>query len=313
MKKLTHLTVFLCAVCIFVNGCGGKSQEDLDTELANAWAEGNINLVHQLLNEGADPNIQVVDSTGKEHSIIISASAKGDTETIRLLVEAGADLNAVDQNGQTPLHTAACTQTAKLLLELGSDVNAKDNNRLTPLHQADNKDIASLLLKKGATLEAKCQNGLTPLHYAASNSQTKIVTLLLDKGADVNALDDRERTPLHYAAMTDETEVVRLLLEQGAELEIMCLDDCTPLHYAASKGQTKMAKLFLNAGIMVNICRVTIPAGTPLVEGPQGWEPDKDFIEFGPTALYLALSEGHTEVAELLRKHGGVEQAEDLL
>ena len=70
---------------------------------------------------------------------------------------------------------------AELLLAKGADVNAKDTSGSTPLSMAayaGNKDVAELLLAKGADINAKDKNGNTPLQNAASNGRTDVVDLL---------------------------------------------------------------------------------------------------------------------------------------
>ena len=81
----------------------------------------------------------------------------GCTEICDLLISKGADIEARDKNGRTPLFEACSSirskkQICELLLSKGADVNARDNQGLTPLHQAlknKHKDVAALLKKHG--------------------------------------------------------------------------------------------------------------------------------------------------------------------
>ena len=78
----------------------------------------------------------------------------------------GADVNAKDKEGKSPLHYAERKAVAELLLAKGADVNAKDNEGKTPLHCATRKDTVELLLATGADVNAKDNGGETPLHCA---------------------------------------------------------------------------------------------------------------------------------------------------
>jgi ankyrin repeat protein len=86
--------------------------------------------------------------------------------------------------------------TASLLLARGADVDARDKYGRTPLHSATTADIADLLLARGADINAKDNRGRTPLHKAAEGGENGKVALLLQRGADVNATDNGGSTPL---------------------------------------------------------------------------------------------------------------------
>jgi len=148
-----------------------------------------------------------------------------------LLLAHGADVNARDSDGRTPLYKAAADDNkdlTTLLLAHDADVNAKDNYGNTPLHRALYKDESELLLAHGADVNARDNKGQTPLHNAASDDPKdfkgkgvlKLATewdlarieVLLAHGADVNAKDNDGRTPLSYAKIG---AVAKLLQQHG--------------------------------------------------------------------------------------------------
>ncbi|MDB4712759.1 ankyrin repeat domain-containing protein [bacterium] len=93
-------------------------------------------------------------------------------------------------------------EAVKQHLADGADVNAKDKYGLTPLHHAawqGRNEIVELLIANGADVNAKDVDGGTPLHEAASDGRKEVVELLIDNGADVNVKDDRGMTPLDWA------------------------------------------------------------------------------------------------------------------
>ena len=175
------------------------------------------------------------------------AAARGCSvmEVQRLLAE-GAQVNAADASGLTPLHVAGDSETAKLLLGAGADVNAGDKNGRTPLHKAKSETV-QLLLSAGANVNARDNNGRTPLHNVTGTTQ-----LLVDAGADVNARDRDGKTPLHVAAHDYDAYWLKLLLEAGADAHAADQGGNTPLFYAAEKHFQDHAWLLLKAGAHVN-------------------------------------------------------------
>ena len=101
----------------------------------------------------------------------------------------------------------------------GADVDARNQDGYTPLHWAamdGHVETAALLLDRGADLEARDAHGATPLHGAAACEQPGTAALLLDRGADVDARDERGATPLHYALKKGHARTVEVLRKHGS-------------------------------------------------------------------------------------------------
>lgn len=146
--------------------------------------------------------------------------------TVKLLLAHGADVNATDRQGRSPLHVAPTKDSAELLLAHGVAVNTKRTDGATALHLAavyGRKEVVQVLLAHGADVNARTKVGITPLHYAKG---AEVVKLLLANGASVDATDSGGNTPLY---MADETGVVELLLAQGAKLNVRNNIGQTPL------------------------------------------------------------------------------------
>jgi hypothetical protein len=111
----------------------------------------------------------------------------------------------------------------KKLLDRGANLNAKDILGYTPLHKAamyGDIELVDLLLRYGADANAKTDKAETPLHLAASRGQADVVKMLLERGADVNARDEKGWTPLHFAAFNNHSNAAKMLLENGADANI---------------------------------------------------------------------------------------------
>ena len=135
-------------------------------------------------------------------------------------------------------------------------------------------------LAAGTNVNAKSRNGKTPLLLAANRDHKEIVELLIAKGADVNVKDKVGWTPLHDAVGQGHKEIAELLIAKGADVNAKRSDGgWTPLHFVATK---EIAELLIAAGADVNA---------------------KD--DRGDTPLNWANRAVRTELADLLRKHGG--------
>ena len=132
----------------------------------------------------------------------------GTLEEVNNAIKAGANVNARDEDGKTPLMYAARDNqnpdVIKVLLEAGADVNASDEFGGTPLMYAardnQNPDVIKVLLKAGADVNARDKYGKTPLmHAAAWNENPEIIKILIEAGADGKAKDNEGKTAFDYA------------------------------------------------------------------------------------------------------------------
>jgi ankyrin repeat protein len=148
---------------------------------------------------------------GKEGNImeyknmILAESRNGNTEAVKRLLEAGTDVNARNNLGDTPLMWAARnghTETVKLFLESSADVNANNNYGWTALMWAaryGHTETVKFLLEKGADANRENRHGNTALLFAAYEGSTEMVKLLLEAGANVNATNGEDASVLSYA------------------------------------------------------------------------------------------------------------------
>ena len=283
---------------------------------------------------GRDNQVQVYETMQE-------AAEKGDFADVKRHLKRGADVNAKDKYGQTPLLEAARNghkAVAELLIAKGADVNAKDKAGWPPLYWAcvnGSKDVVELLIAKGAIVNSKAGipgqtgGGETPLHVAASHGHKDVVELLIAKGADVNAKTRESRTattdwlfgpaneddeaafstPLQWAARYGHKAVAELLIAKGADVNARNEKGATPLHTAARYGHKAVAELLIAKGADVNA--KTEKGETPLFLALQ-LGPGDPLDDFMKRKGYLpkdefALNEDRPGMVELLKKHGARE------
>ncbi|MBI4699077.1 MAG: ankyrin repeat domain-containing protein [Nitrospirae bacterium] len=214
--------------------------------LEYAQSEGKTYIVKLLEN-------QPIDATKKLAAIFDSLTAN-DLSQIRDLIDAGADVNITADNGATPLFRASYngyTEIVKLLLAAGAEVNAvRKDNGATPLlfaTQQGHAEVVKLLLEANAGVNDASKDGRTPLLIASQKGHEEVVKLLLAAKADVNVMDkDTGRTPLFMASQDGHTGVVKLLLDKGADVNAKAVlngVDWTAIKVDKKKGPTVIVRI----------------------------------------------------------------------
>jgi ankyrin repeat protein len=252
---------------------------------------------------------------------LISASGHGQMAVVRQMIDANADVNAKDADGQTALMLASQhghLQVAEFLLANKAEFNlydvaargdveragallAGDPDRIsrkdaqdcykgeTPLHWASQHghlNVAELLVAKKAEVNARDDKGDTPLHSAAKYGHKEVAEFLLANKADVNAKNNSGNMPLHAAAGFK--DIVELLLSNKAEVSARGNDGTTPLHTAVEAGRKDVADVLLANNADVNA------------------KDDKS-----ATPLHFAAERGDNDIAELLVANNAEVDAKD--
>ena len=252
---------------------------------------------------------------------------------VEFLLAKGAEVNAKNSVGQTPLHIAAYNASisggahkdiVELLLANGADINARDQEGQTPLHCTFSRAVAELLLAKGAHINAKDNKGTTPLHHLAWDTP-EALEFLLNNGANINARNDEGQTPLHRVAEGGRTDTAKLLLARGADINAKDDKGMTALNLARNE---KMVELLRQRGEQA--AKANTPSRKPPTQDAASLAPqiieaaargDLEKIKailknnpellntkkgnaFGSTPLHFAAYNGRTEVAQYLLSTG---------
>jgi len=306
-----------------------------DAGIFLAAKTGDRTKIEQLLT--ADPAAARARNATRQTPLHYAVLAR-DPAVCKLLLERGADVDAADSDGNTPLHVAARslrTEAAKQLLAARANptlkntrgeiamnlaIYAGDNSR-----QAANDRLALVraMLTAGASPGAEDNAGMRALHFIALKGRDELLVLTFTP-ADIAARDAAGRTPLHYAALGNHTTAINWLLDHAADIRAVDKLGETPLHAAARRFRLESITRLLDAGADVNARGKD--GDTPLMLIAKHTK-DADELDFGlvaaaelliargaavdakdatgMTPLRAAEENEHPKLAELLRKHGG--------
>jgi ankyrin repeat protein len=227
----------------------------------------------RLLLEAGSPADSPDDPYG--NTALMLASFAGDAETVRLLIEHGADPHQVDQSLETALHYAAwggSTEVASLLLAAGANPGA----------------ISEILYR-------------TPLHFAASYGDPELIALLLVDGP-INSRDIDGSTPLLIATLSQQPENVRALLATNTRPDIADDAGLTPLMAAARDGQVEIARLLLDRGADPTL----VDRAGQGIEVYLNWHPTPRVLPEGSRAASLGNQPTPEDLARLDAAHAEI-------
>ncbi len=226
-------------------GTTGANSAPLKNTLISAVEGGKHKIVEQLLNRGVPPD------TGTEKNAVHVAVNRQDVDTLKLLLEFGADPDSLDSRERTAISYACFLKDdlTKLLLDFGADPNLCAPNWLPLAWAIDTNKLnqVQMLLQYGADPDGVSKNGETCLYYAAARPRASIVQELLDWGADANKKNSSGDTSLIGASQARQADNIKILLAHGA------LPNVSGLRWAAlpwivDSGDAELVRYFLEHG-----------------------------------------------------------------
>ncbi|WP_027124981.1 ankyrin repeat domain-containing protein [Gelidibacter mesophilus] len=233
MKIFHKVIILLVIAAVPLQSCGysneNKNMKNLDQDstlvLLKAVSEKNIKLVEKIL--ASKPNLEITDNKGRTALMIATYNADG--EIAKMLISAGADVNAQDDLLNSPhLYEGA----------------------------SGNLSILNMSLAHGAKFDIYNRYGGTALIPAAEKRHLEVVKILTEiPDYPIDHINKLGWTALLEAIIlgaTGETQVaiVKVLVDAGANVNIADKDGVTPLQHAKSRGMDKIVKLLMAANAL---------------------------------------------------------------
>lgn len=281
-----------------------KRDLKLNETLSKAASAGDSQKVEEMIEAGADVNF--IDKEGD--TALIRASQGESYDIVFMLLQAEANPNIQGKHKRSALMTASdggFDFIVETLIKGGADGNLADESGLTPLMIAcvqGYEKIVSILLEAEVDVEAKMDDGATALMAACLSGNQDIIKILLQKNVNINAVDIENRTALIMAAIQGHAELISILLDANAQTDIVSNEGKNAFDYALDLNKLE-AILLLKA--VDKFLSAAIDANTHLLS--ELIEVGVDINsrnEAGQSALMLASKYGQLEVVRFLLAKG---------
>ena len=262
---------------------GESLKEDLDLALLRAAANGNLECVSLLLDKGAD--INAID--GHLDNALILATGNGHTNVVELLLKRGCLPNELNSLNFSPLMKACqkgFVDIVRLLLKHISFEDAAKADSKNHIQEKSNhtqeKSNLPNIVQYTIMDVKRSPKGQTPLISSVLRNDITLVKMLLDAKAPVNETDLNKSTPLHLAASSATPDIIKLLLDANADINAKNMIGMTPLMYAITCNKIE------------NICMLLKNGADPLV------------MSGGRNVLSIAARTGTREMMQALMEAG---------
>lgn len=253
----------------------GRTALHLALEARISFDRDILRIVKLLLDSGIDANIKdskgltplhtaclpynlnVLGQSTEKRSSSLHACLSYGVKIVGMLIDKGADVNALDNIGTSPFQMVTrrrvCQATidiVSLLINHGANVNSQDNNGSTALHQVEESIVhADLLLDHGVIIDARDGKGETALLSSFERGHLHVARFLIDRGADINTRNHNGETMLHQVDSRNR-DFCPFLLDREIDINALSIHGWSPLAYCLSSKwlSKKVSKLLVEKG-----------------------------------------------------------------
>ena len=244
MKILMILMMFSVAALYGMESHDESCREFFELVKSRAYEE-----VEEILNK----DISWLYKTSAQGEMPIHIAAGSILEMVAVMVRKDKSLvHSRDKNNRTPLHEA--TKNTEYIVEYflnnGADIEAVDNNGNTPIMDALRNNVGvQKLLDRKARLDRKANNGWTVLHCATASGKTTLMDTIYEYNSNLLDVGDNDNTvPLHIAVSRGHLEAVKWLLEKKANVNMRELKGTLAVHIAILRRNLDITNLLLQHG-----------------------------------------------------------------
>lgn len=252
---------------------GPQGPKSLLDAVRQAVKDGNIDTLNRLSKEFLSVNDNVSKCVDENGDTIAHCALDKNTITLQYVIDTlHANVNAVNNQGRTPLHEAVTqnyVECCEVLLESGADDSVQSATQSTPFHTAaacGSVECMEIILKHSENPTTKVnevdRQRSSALHKCAFDGDVRVSRWLVEHGATVDAVDLTDATPLLIAVKMGQAAVVQYLLSQGADCNKQDSSGNCGLHYCAIRCDTVIADMLVKAG--ANPCFLNDAYNNPL-------------------------------------------------
>ncbi|XP_058793280.1 serine/threonine-protein phosphatase 6 regulatory ankyrin repeat subunit B-like [Phymastichus coffea] len=212
----------------------------------------NTEITVFMIEHGADVNAR----DAKGNSVLhVAMQYDADCALVLELLNRGADIEAINNDGHDLLLTATCNVYAEAILPILVSYNVDEETRsrkamialqyLVITNEVQKLGAMRKLLQMNVNVNEIDEAGMSLLHWAASSGGTNVVEILLDYGAEINIRSIIGSTPLFESAKLQDSSITKILIDRGADLQIYDDDKRHPIHVACKAASFQNIHLLL--------------------------------------------------------------------
>ena len=315
--------------------CGKEARLQVDgtgnIPLFCAIESGNKNVVRLLLGSEAARQVAALKEPVGDTAMHL-ATRKRDSELVKVLVEAGAQVDVQNEEGQTPLHLAClygCADIVRVLFLARATATISDKEDKAPIYLAAERGhttiVEFLIDKFKASVFERSNEGSTLMHIAAQNGHPATATALFERGVPLLMPNKFGERSIHTAAKAGHTSVLKAVIKKGESVNALTGENMSALHIAVEHGQSRAVETLLGYGADVQMrggkndeTALHIAARIDEAKGERctkqlvksGADPNAPMSD-GRSAVHIAAAAGNLLVLRALLQNGGDAQMSD--